>query len=393
MDNDIIKSILSTYQLKPKLEAKLIRIAQTQIENRAITSFDEQYRYIDSLVSLYTGRYADKFDISLNKPIKNSDNLFLEIPVEDKGIQAIENFETTPCTEDTDDVLRQYLDDTEYELFKRLISNKRMAESVDPESLVTHISIIKENLQGLLEKYSKSGQIVLPHRPIVHVKLGPPLVLKFRRRNYQGNPLAYFREHIDIYKGLSRLDLETYDSGLYQQLKKYGQLDNAIPEILNKPLTPEQHAQVVQAYYDYEGNACKADQNLPFAQSTIISHWRKEDLEIRPMVRDSLPQEDIDRIIEAHSLYNGNCHKARDKIKISRPTIRKYWKQAGLIARGNYIDDEREQRIVDAHLTYGGNATKAGKALGHSPATILRWWRKNGLESSYPYPTRADKKS
>ena len=44
------------------------------------------------------------------------------------------------------------------------------------------------------------------------------------------NLLNYFRQHIEVYGGLSRSDLGHFDIGLYLKLLKSGQLDQAIPQ-------------------------------------------------------------------------------------------------------------------------------------------------------------------
>lgn len=49
-------------------------------------------------------------------------------------------------------------------------------------------------------------------------------------RNFNGNPLAYFREHFGGRKDMTRGKLLGECKGLYSSLKKWGQLDEAIPK-------------------------------------------------------------------------------------------------------------------------------------------------------------------
>ncbi len=52
----------------------------------------------------------------------------------------------------------------------------------------------------------------------------------FKNRKYNGDPLSYFQKHAILYAGLSRNQLNEVDSGLYDALRRNGQLELAIPE-------------------------------------------------------------------------------------------------------------------------------------------------------------------
>jgi len=60
-------------------------------------------------------------------------------------------------------------------------------------------------------------------------------------RNYNGNPLAYFREHIDEYDGMPRGEFSRADPGLYRALVRAGQINEAIQGKLSvKRVTKEE---------------------------------------------------------------------------------------------------------------------------------------------------------
>ncbi len=54
--------------------------------------------------------------------------------------------------------------------------------------------------------------------------------IRRKKRKYHGNPLAYFRENEEIYKGMTRGQLRNFDQGFWVSLRNANQLDQAIPK-------------------------------------------------------------------------------------------------------------------------------------------------------------------
>ena len=105
-------------------------------------------------------------------------------------------------------------------------------------------------------------------------------------RNYNGNPLKYFREHKDVYEGMGREELSLFDPGLYRTLLRYGQLEKAIPfkkKSKGRPplLAEKQVKKIIKAYKKYDGKAMRAAENSKHHANTFIKYWRREGLKIR----------------------------------------------------------------------------------------------------------------
>ncbi len=102
-----------------------------------------------------------------------------------------------------------------------------------------------EYLEGetKLKTKLKKGQSILG-RPIRQIE-----PIKFGRRTYNKNPLALFREH-DFYKNKSRTELYKIDSGMYEALRRWGQLKIAIPQvkkIFHKRISEEKENEIIKA--------------------------------------------------------------------------------------------------------------------------------------------------
>ena len=112
--------------------------------------------------------------------------------------------------------------------------------------------------------------------------------LRRKRRNYHGNPLAYFKAHpgeFEKYKG--RRQLFKGDSGMYRALGRAGQLEKAIGEDLRingkgkEPLSNGEITILVNLYSTHNGNARKAEKDSRRCIRTLLKYWRREKLEIR----------------------------------------------------------------------------------------------------------------
>ena len=106
-----------------------------------------------------------------------------------------------------------------------------------------------------------------------------------QKRQYRGyeNPLAYFRAHPEKYGGLFRNRIRFVDSGLYDSLKRRGQLDDAVDrglDVSENKLLPGQIADIVNAYPTHNGNATETARDLGYDISTILKYWKKDDLPV-----------------------------------------------------------------------------------------------------------------
>jgi len=111
--------------------------------------------------------------------------------------------------------------------------------------------------------------------------------LRRKRRNYHGNPIAYYKEHESEYEGLGRRAFALRDGALYRSLLRAGQLEEAIAKDLRingkgrEPLSNDEIAILVNLYSIHNGNACKAEKDSRHCIRTLLKYWRIEKLKIR----------------------------------------------------------------------------------------------------------------
>lgn len=165
-------------------------------------------------------------------------------------------------------------------------------------------------------------------------------------RNSGMDVLEYFRMHefqLTIVCGgiIRRARLAKVNGGLYRSLFRAGKLEEAVPEKLHEvghnggglPLSNDRVRRIVDSHKTYDGNALRAGRDLGHNTSTIISHWRAAGKEIKPCGGVPLPSEEIDKIIKAHKIYDGNAYRAERDLGYDSSTIISHWRAAGLAIR------------------------------------------------------------
>ena len=146
-------------------------------------------------------------------------------------------------------------------------------------------------------------------------------------RKYNGNPISYFFEHIEIYRDLSRTGLSLVDPGLYKAISRAKQLDELpIPrlKIGRNTLSKEEVLIIINEYEPSGGVANRAAERLGYHPETIIKYWKKNGLKVEKK-GGSLSKEQIKEIIAAHQIYGENISQAAKHLPYSFDTIRKYW--------------------------------------------------------------------
>lgn len=199
-----------------------------------------------------------------------------------------------------------------------------------------------------------------PERPLVYFSLDGPYV-KWGKRNYNGNPLAYFRRHADVYGRFvteGRAALFDFDSAIYNALRTHKankngsfvrQIELAIPGV--KPCGRPEIKQseidlIVGAYPHFDGVATRAAYDLTYSRATITRHWRRAGLKVDSSRKSKISEIERQQIIEAHSLYGGSAYQASRNLPFSSNTILKYWRHAGLqvLKRNRTIMEKYEAR-------------------------------------------------
>jgi len=243
---DMIKEIVATYELSPRLEEKIIGIARQGIKERNIEGFDRVYEYIADLIEKFQGDFYvyEKRCVWLDSPI-NSDSkaTFHELlGTEDPAFEMVrlngeplqDEYNIELSAEEALSILEGRMDESGLELLGQLIKQTDEKEfflsGISQEELRDEIPQIRKKLAELIEKYGRDGKFVLPRGMIKNIRFHP-LRIKFKKRRFDdGGALAFFRENSDVYGEMSRGQLSKFDIGLYCTLRKDGQLDEAIPE-------------------------------------------------------------------------------------------------------------------------------------------------------------------
>ena len=388
-DEKLIREIVGTYELPERTKEKIIRIAKRMIEEKVLASFDDQYRYISELVEKFQFPFRELRALRLDSPvIWGSNTTFHKLigynnPDLGRLFEDEENKAVMSAYEAVD-ILREQIDKSDFDLMLQLLyheDNSDITFHALPEQIISYAPQIQERLEALIKKYERGGRFVIPRRPIVYVKFDPSFLVKFGNRRYNGNPLAFFREHIGVYDRMGRSKLQKFDQGLYSTLWIHGQLDEAIPEkhkTGRKELSQSQISEILAAHPVYKGNTSEAARCLPYSQGTIWKYWKAAGLGFSRVANRKEHQ--INEIVDAYSTYKGNAAEAERRLPYSKTTIIRHWENAGLKAYGRrYLKKSHINEIVDAHPIYGGNISEAARHLPYSYSIIRKYWIVAGL--------------
>jgi len=120
------------------------------------------------------------------------------------------------------------------------------------------------------------------------------------------------------------------------------------------------------------------------SHSTISRYWAKKGL--KPHFNQDLTKEQIDKIYEAHEL-GMSSYEAGEYARTSNVIVLNYWKKEGLETHfksgGNSkLTKEQIDKIYEAHRL-GMTITKAGEYAGVHSVTVLNYWKKEGLETHF----------
>ncbi|MDO8656371.1 MAG: hypothetical protein Q7K45_03970 [Nanoarchaeota archaeon] len=385
-----IKDMVSSYRLSPKVEEKIVRISAQRIEELGLHSFEERYRYVARLIEIFQQRYADRFDLRLDAPIDTDDSKVL--------LHDCFGIPTLPTISDSNTpnlpldlaiaVADPYLSEHHKNILQRLLGGVESRDILLPNQEQVNLNAATLRLESLVKYLEQDGNIIYPERPIVSVNFDSEnLQVQWGKRNYDGNPLAYFRKHLDVYAGMSRHKLRNVDSGLSDALYRYGQIDEAIAKrgtICREPRTGEEVARIVHAYTLYNGNCRLSAKELGIDFHEVRKVWRKQKLIAQGGVQRRLPPDDVSRIVKAYDIYGGNATLSEEKLGIKRSNIRNVWKRHKLSPKGkssnNFTPQEKSQ-IIEAHQFYNGNCTEAAARLGYSLGGVWKIWNQSGLRA------------
>ncbi len=294
--------------------------------------------------------------------------------------------------QDVVDVLKGRLSEVDFGILAQLAYQGYNIFGSDPENLaatkdeiVAQLPQIQERIEAVAKAYERDGRIVIPPRPIVYVQFNPVFYIKFGVRRFNGKPLAFFEAHRDVYGDMSRGELWRFDKSLYNSLVEQRQIARAIPELKPLGLPQSEVDKIVAAHKTYKGNARRTERELGYNDATIIKYWNERGLSAKG-VANKLSEEEERKVIEAWKTYNGNATRAAKDIGYDVGTIKKHWQSHGLKAVGHGggntgLPKEDIERIISAHKIYQGNLAQASTNLGYSTMTIRKYWKQTGLQS------------
>ena len=204
-----------------------------------------------------------------------------------------------------------------------------------------------------------------------------------KRREYNGNPLAYYESHSEKFsKWKTRKQLAIGDPGLYRALLRAGQLEESILES-NNPLSNNNINKIVAAYNPCNGNVAEASQHLPYSKPTIRKYWKLNNLKAQR--KSGLLESQVSEIIKAYRIHKRNISEVSRNLPYSIPTIRKYLRQNGLTLKGKcgrpqlILSKEDETLILDTYFK-NRDISKTSRISNYSFYIVKKCLIKNNVE-------------
>ena len=254
------------------------------------------------------------------------------------------------------------------------------------------LELLKTRLSELYDRYSRDGKIVLPPKEIIRVEFNP-LSIRFRAR-YDKDPLRFFQQHNSVYGSLSRLELSKFDQSLYNALRRTNKISEAIPLDMRSDkdhgLSVEEQKRIVSTFESCQSSARATSQVLPYSPQTILKYCKRKGVEVRN--RKGILESEREEIIGAYEKYNGVVFYAAKALGRSRKLVSEVWRDDGLEISSNRgiellkkmrgqqsLSDKKSKKIVEIFEKCSGVISRASKSTGHSAKTIKKYWKEAGL--------------
>jgi len=202
--------ILSTFEISEKVSRKVRYIVDSELKEVGFPHFDLLYRRIADLVEVYAhGHYEERFMVRLDQKKSPDDNRTLHdllgrndenfIQIEGDDSSSTEDHRGRISLGDAVDMLFGELPPEEAELLRQLSKNSSEEDLfLSEQEVLGFVPKVREGLHKLLHEYGKDGRLLIPRRPIVEVKWDPNLRVKFGRRDFNGSPLQFFLDNIEV---------------------------------------------------------------------------------------------------------------------------------------------------------------------------------------------------
>lgn len=416
-------------------------LSKVDPKNLSYTNFDILYtkiaRLIENIQTPYIERYMPSLDEKLSSN-SDSDSYTLSqfLGTEDLiEFERDEIYRQNNLTKTLSKNITKKLPQTQYLFLEQVVHSSKISNS-QLESLISNLS--KEGLTKLIDNLNQfqnriysAGEDYLTNG-LIQVKSFSPLQIKgSSKRNFKENPLEYYKENYALYKGLSKKELSIFDSGLYQSLNKYKQLNLAIPT--NKST----NNQIIDSYFEFEGdlkftskqigqkpylikrawennrrliisrlknnNGTRRyfgknpinyfnDNKLVYSKITraeladldeslyraLIKH-EQLDLAIPEIkVSGKFTQTQVTEMIDLFKIHN-SAKKVSELTGFSPITVSKYLKLNGIETNPKKLTSNKIEQIMESFKINSGDAKLTSKQLNVAESTVRLYWKEENL--------------
>jgi len=351
VEKDTIDSIISTYEIPGKFKKRIASIAHKRAKNFYISDYSEIYRYISFLVERFQMPYQERFFTRLDAPIKSdSKNPFHELIGYPDCQGHPEESPDKISINDIFDILRNQVDILALESIHQLwYRENNMGFNIPSEYLAKNSYKIQQRLEKLIKEYEKTGGFLIPRRPSIEIKLSP-LLIRLGRRTYNQNPLEFFRKHPLHYGWITkRTDLFKFDPGLYESLRRWDQLELAIPDTIppgsSTKFSQRKINRIIKSFKKHKIVQRVANE-LKVSRAVVDRYLEENNLRTprKTIGRPPLPEDKIKQIIESSKKHK-YAGRAGRELDVTRWSVTKYWRLADIPIQPKGNTGEKQQII------------------------------------------------
>ena len=340
INEELVKYVLDTYNLSDKTRERLARTSLFRLRDNGITDFDEAYTYIDNLA---TGAELGHIRMrSLDEEVGETDRTLHEIigsNSSDEGLRRLfgdlQNRKKLSGREIIQG-LSFCLDKQDIEVLSALMGERKIEFDVSLEYLLDHAEEIGERVRQVAQRYERDGAILLPRRTIVQVSFN---YFSAEFEEHRGKPLT------DEEKAVIRAAYLNFDGNASRAARHLGYSPNTVINCCRegglKIFNPgnrmgfRKREALLQAYLRYEGNATKTERELGVSIHTVLKHWKKAGFEIRRPSSNynSLTNQEHIRVCREYEYTDGNASATARNLGYVVHTVLTHWRKEGLEIR------------------------------------------------------------
>jgi hypothetical protein len=375
---NVVELLVRSYDLPVKLEERVLQIAQAEVREQDLISPEEQFYCVEEIVERFQRNWREE------RAIRFDEAQFEEGSRTNHEVIANTTYEPSELIEMAEDsphvtvgkvfeILEDHFDDVSLEFLKRALKvGKDIILDIPEDRIQERAPWVLEKLQSLVQKYTRNGKVVLPPRQIKNIRFCDGLEIDFVRRDFGGDPLAFYLEHLEVYEGMGKTELFDFDYGLYAALFDTGKIDSVISD--RRLFSSEKITAVVAAKETFNGQHNLVAANLGVHRETVKKYWRADDVR-KKMGRCSYSIADVAMILSAHKGSGGSSRKAeKNNSRFSRKTYAKYWAAAGFPIRPvgwQSVSDDVVEQMKTTFEESNGNISEVSRITGSTYKTIV----------------------